>query len=238
MKTGSQVFKTAIFDNIDNTIEVISVQTAPGSETNKFTVCNAKWAVPGGTFTDPDNFVWPITVVDFDTNEIWALSPSDDAVPIFYGEVLSLRMPEFWSGTRANVNDELAARQADSVAQIGPIIWLKEVIRLRIPPQSGPKMKKFQFTWACLNFYDDLKHLNADRHNLVLYPMTQLGQETLDTIDRVVGLERPGYCESFEFSRFATEGKDGFEKLIIDLSLSGTSYTADVEVDETHYCKC
>lgn len=238
MKTGKQVFETSIFNNIDNTIEVTAVFDPPGIDQFDFEVCNAKWAKAGDTFMDSNTDTWQMLSVDYETNRIVALLPGETAQPIYYGEILQLRMPEFWSGTRANVNEELANRQADSTIQFGPILWLKEVIRLRIPPQSGPNTRKFQFTWACLDFYDDAKHVNADRHNLVIYPMTQLGQEVLDTIDRVNGLERPEYCDSFEFSRFATESKDGFEKLIIDLMLSGTSYTANVEVDEMHYCKC
>lgn len=238
MKTGRQVFKSVIFDNIDNSIEVISVENSPIPGGNLFTVCNPKWAMAGLSFRDPNGLIWTITYIDYETNQISTLLPSEDAVPIFFNEVLLLQLPVFWSGTRINVNEELSARQADSEAQVGPIVWLKEPIHLKLPPQSGPNIARFQFTWACLDFYNDQSQLNADRHDKIIYPMTQLGKEILDTIDRVVGIERPEACDSFEFSRFATESKDGFEKLIIDLALSGTSYTARVEVDEMHYCEC
>lgn len=236
MRTGKQIFEKSILDNIDNTVEVLTI-IDQGELFVEFKVCDPKWLTPGEGFLDAQNETWGVSSVDLDEFIVRALRPSDDA-HLEYGATIYLNKPVFISGTPLNANQELTLEQEAGVAIVYPIVWLKESIRLKIPPQSASAARWFDFEWFCLMSYNYNVALNNDRHRLAIYPMTQLGQEILNTIDRVWGLTRESDAESRELSRFGKETQQGFESYLLQLNVSGTAYSAKIRVDEAHLCEC
>lgn len=236
MRTGKQVFEDVILSQIDNTVEVLTI-IAEDALTITFRVCDPKWLMPGDSFIDSNDQNWSVISVDVNEFIVKAGRLQDD-FNLQYGAIIFLTKPTFISGTRLNAQQELTLRQEAGQAVPSLLVWLKESIKLRIPPKNASAARWFDFNWFCLTEYDYRSALNNDRHQKAIYPMTQLGQEILNTIDRIMGVERNDDCESHELSRFGVETKDGFESYILQLNVSGTSYSAKIRVDEVHLCEC
>lgn len=236
VRTGKQVFESAILANLDLTVEVLTIVDDSDPIFN-FKVCDPKWMVPGSSFLDQYNVTWSVGAIDYETNTIFSGYPGE-VVPLQYGDIIRIQRPTFWSGTPLNVDQEQKLKEQADVALVPPIVWLVETIRLKIPPQNKSAARYFMFKWFCLDLYNQADWLNDDRHARIIFPMTQLGEEILKTIDRTWGTEREVDCDSVELSRYATEAPEGFREYLVDKNLSGTFYSSTIRVDESHLCEC
>ena len=236
VKTGIQVFRKLIIDQLDLTVEVLDIIAFAGTEI-VFKVCNLKWINAMQNFTGPGEIIWKVTKVDVENDVVYATGPIG-ATSLEYGNIIQIQKPTLWSGTPLSVNGEYHLMDDAGVPLTLPIVWLLESIPLSIPPKDASAAAKFKLKWFCLEIYDVYSHLNADRHTLCVFPMTQLGREILQVIDRGITVRREVDCESHELSRIGTETAKGFVSNRLDLNLSGTSYATTVIVDDNHYCKC
>lgn len=233
MKTGKQIFQELILDKIDRTVTVKSIVSVSSTEI-VFTVCRTKWMRVGQSFSF-GAATFNIINVDIDTNTVTSTVSEDGEFAV--GSELLIVNPTFLSGTPLNLNGENKLRDRAGVDLVMPIVWLFESISGSIPEFTETDVVSFDFDFYCLDLYNYEDWLNDDRHAKCIYPMTQLRDEILNTIDREFGIERNGKADFTEFSRFGREDENGFKKYILDLNLSGIECRISVEIDREG-CNC
>lgn len=235
IKTGRQVFKEQIFDNIDLTIRVKSVVS--DSDPNVvFTVCDLKWLKPGVNITDSNNELWLVNTIDYETKQITGLRPNA-SLELKTGTVFTLNAPAFRSGTPMNLNGEIGLEEEADIFTTFPIIWLLESIKGRRLNRNNVLDREYYFQWYALDETNISDFNNEQRHFNGVMPMTQLGESVIDAIEKNPQIQIPNSYEFNEFNLFGRESKSGFEDYILNKNLSGVGYRASVSVSKS-VCDC
>jgi len=234
LKTGKQIFKEFIVDQIDRSITVQSIVDITLT-TYEFTVCGTKWMTEGQIFT-LNGYDWTIVSVDIESNTIISTIPDELAV-INKNDTILIQTPTFLSGTPKNLNGENQLRDRNGVTLVMPIIWLLESLSGSDMTKENYHAKEFDFQFYCLTLFNGEDWLNDDRHSKCVFPMTQLKDEILRVIDYSYDVNRDSDSSFTEFSRFGREDSSGFQKYILDLNLSGVECQITVQVDRDN-CNC
>ena len=235
IKTGRQVFKEQIFDNIDLTISVDSVIS--DSDPNVvFTVCDLKWLKNNSVLYDVNNEEWAISSIDYNTKTIIGLRPNA-IEPLKKGIIFKMPAPMFKSGTPRNLNNEIGLDEEAEIETRYPIIWLLESIKGRGFNRESSQGRSFDFNWYALDETSISDYNNEQRHLNGVVPMSQLGEAVIQAIESNTMLKISDNYDFNELNLFGRESASGFETYILNKNLSGVGYRASVSAFKS-VCEC
>lgn len=237
IKTGSQFFKTNIFDKINNEVQIseIILESDP-----RYTIrlCDVKWLRVPGTLTVSDDEAWLVTKVDYNTMVVDLERPTPEA-ELKVGQRVRIDSPIFKSGTQLNLNAEEAHKRDNGIILEPLFIWLVETVKGRELLQTENGGAQFEFVF-CILFTlnkDIADTYNNERHIDGVIQATQLRSEIKRILDNTNGITRESAIEFIEYNLFGRETKQGIEKYILDANLSGIECRVTVKATRK-MCNC
>ena len=218
-----------IVSNIDYTI-IGEVDNNIG----KNTFCRTKWAREGKQIQNLDTLY---------TFNVIYVQPDDyiDALPVGAGTFQSgtylLPIPFYIHGTKKATNREWTISTNDLTAKT-PIIWLLGPVRYTAFGRESSLEYEADLRIFFLDETDPTQYYTEDHMQQVVYPMEQLAESFLETLEADVNYKTLERWEIIEFSRFGTEQDNGFFQNILDANLSGVELRLTLTRYKNNICKC
>jgi len=200
----------------------------------KNTFCQTKWARKGKRIQNLDtNFTFNIINVEEDYYI--------DALPVGAGTFGSgpyeLPAPFYIHGTKKATNREWTISTND-LTQKTPIIWLLGPVRYTAFGRESSKEYEADLRLFFLDETDPTNYYTEDHLEQVVWPMEQLANEFLLTLQNDSNYATIDQWEVIEFSRFGTEQDNGFFQNILDANLSGVELRFTLTRYKKNICKC
>lgn len=243
MKDPIEIFRSEIYDRLDNTVVITEVLTN-GFDTQLIRICEPKWMYKGipilyygssGFTVNKFNETIIFNGVE-EKNIIEIGKPFEFSQGVQVGDVLEIKMPTLINGTRIAVKDEFKILTDYDVTQGVPLIWIHETIRGKMYDVNSPWEREVSYIVFLLNEIQHEIMTNAKR-TMGVAPMYKL----LSEISEIVRDKRLIWCDGdideTSFSEFGTEDKNGIRKQILDANLGGLEIRFTGKVFKEN-CKC
>jgi hypothetical protein len=200
----------------------------------KNTFCQTKWARKGKRIQNLDTL---LTFNIINVEEDYYI----DALPVGAGTFGSgtyvLPAPFYIHGTKKATNREWTISTND-LTQKTPIIWLLGPVRYTAFGRESSKEYEADLRLFFLDETDPTNYYTEDHLEQVVYPMEQLANEFLLTLQNDSNYATIDQWEVIEFSRFGTEQDNGFFQNILDANLSGVELRFTLTRYKNNICKC
>lgn len=218
-----------VVKNIDTTI-IGEVDNNIG----KNTFCDTKWARAGKQIVNLET-LYTFNIIDVEEDE-WI-----DALPVGAGTFQSgpyqLPAPFYIHGTKKATNREWTISTND-LTQKTPIIWLLGPVRYTAFGRESSKEYEADLRLFFLDETDPTNYYTIDHMEQVVYPMEQLANAFLLSLQNDPNYASIDQHEVIEFSRFGTEQDNGFFQNILDANLSGVELRFTLTRYKNNICKC
>jgi len=215
-----------LVSGIDTTISVVWNNAEQRGET-----CETKWVRKGKLLTvGIDAFI----VDGVEPNE-W-ITVQQAPPPTFEG-IVNIPVPFYIHGTKKATNREWTISTND-LTQKTPIIWLLGPVRYTAFGRESSKEYEADLRLFFLDETDPTNYYTEDHMEQVVYPMEQLANEFLLTLQNDANYASIDQWEIIEFSRFGTEQDNGFFQNILDANLSGVELRMTLTRFKNNICKC
>lgn len=215
-----------LVNGIDTTISVVWNNDEQRGET-----CNTKWVRKGKVLTvGIDSFI----VDNVEPNE-W-ITVQQTPPPTFEG-IVSIPVPFYIHGTKKATNREWTISTND-LTQKTPIVWLLGPVRYTAFGRESSKEYEADLRLFFLDETDPVNYYTDDHLEQVVYPMEQLANAFLLTLQNDSNYASIDQWEVIEFSRFGTEQDNGFFQNILDANLSGVELRFTLTRYKNNICNC
>ena len=200
----------------------------------KNTFCQTKWARAGKQIVNLET-LYTFNIIDVEEDE-WI-----DALPVGAGTFQSgpyqLPAPFYIHGTKKATNREWTISTND-LTQKTPIIWLLGPVRYTAFGRESSKEYEADLRLFFLDETDPTNYYTIDHMEQVVYPMEQLANAFLLSLQNDPNYASIDQHEVIEFSRFGTEQDNGFFQNILDANLSGVELRFTLTRYKNNICKC
>lgn len=218
-----------IVANIDNIIVGVV-----DNNIGKNTFCHTKWARKGKRIQNTET-LYTFNIINVEVDEYI------DALPVGAGTFQSgpyaLPVPFYIHGTKKATNREWTISTNDLTAKT-PIIWLLGPVRYTAFGRESSKEYEADIRLFFLDETDPTNYYTEDHLEQVVFPMEQLANEFLNTLENDPNYQTLTQWEIIEFSRFGTEQDNGFFQNILDANLSGVELRMTLTRFKNNICKC
>lgn len=218
-----------IVANIDNIIVGVV-----DNNIGKNTFCHTKWARKGKRIQNMET-LYTFNIINVEVDEYI------DALPVGAGTFQSgpyaLPVPFYIHGTKKATNREWTISTNDLTAKT-PIIWLLGPVRYTAFGRESSKEYEADIRLFFLDETDPTNYYTEDHLEQVVFPMEQLANEFLNTLENDPNYKTLNQWEIIEFSRFGTEQDNGFFQNILDANLSGVELRMTLTRFKNNICKC
>ena len=215
--------------NIDNIIVGVV-----DNNIGKNTFCHTKWARKGKRIQNMET-LYTFNIINVEVDEYI------DALPVGAGTFQSgpyaLPVPFYIHGTKKATNREWTISTNDLTAKT-PIIWLLGPVRYTAFGRESSKEYEADIRLFFLDETDPTNYYTEDHLEQVVFPMEQLANEFLNTLENDPNYQTLNQWEIIEFSRFGTEQDNGFFQNILDANLSGVELRMTLTRFKNNICKC
>ena len=234
------IVKQQIFDKLDKTIKVKSLE--PVSGRLKMYVCGSvKWARVGKTLrTNTSLANFPIVSVDYVNNSMILDFPKDpEGAPISWtGDTGTLNDVYFFIGTPLRTNAEWLSFSNNEMLKT-PFIWLVEPTREKKLGVSSIIERESDIRLLLLDNNNSANWLTKNVHENRLGALYNLASEIENVAnDNVKWFKEIETVDVKNYTRFGTETPQGFEANIIDADLTGVEMRFTLKVIKQAYCNC
>jgi hypothetical protein len=233
------IVKQQIFDKLDKTIKVKSLEPSNGKL--KMYVCGSvKWARVGKTLrtnTSLSNF--PIVSVDYVNNSMILDFPLDgEGAPISWtGDTGTLNDVYFFIGTPLRTNAEWLSFSNNEMLKT-PFIWLVEPTREKKLGVSSIIERESDIRLLLLDNNNSANWLTKNVHENRLGALYNLASEIENVANNnVKWFKEIETVDVKNYTRFGTETPQGFEANIIDADLTGVEMRFTLKVIK-QACNC
>jgi hypothetical protein len=233
------IVKQQIFDKLDKTIKVKSLEPVSGKL--KMYVCGSvKWARVGKTLrTNTSLANFPIVSVDYVNNSLildFPLTPL--GVPISWtGDTGTLNDVYFFIGTPLRTNAEWLSFSNNEMLKT-PFIWLVEPTREKKLGVSSIIERESEIRLLLLDNNNSANWLTKNVHENRLGALYNLASEIENVAnDNVKWFKEIETVDVKNYTRFGTETPQGFEANIIDADLTGVEMRFTLKVIK-QACNC
>jgi hypothetical protein len=233
------IVKQQIFDKLDKTIKVKSLEPVSGKL--KMYVCGSvKWARVGKTLrTNTSLANFPIVSVDYVNNTLildFPLTPL--GAPISWtGDTGTLNDVYFFIGTPLRTNAEWLSFSNNEMLKT-PFIWLVEPTREKKLGVSSIIERESDIRLLLLDNNNSANWLTKNVHENRLGALYNLASEIENVAnDNVKWFKEIETVDVKNYTRFGTETPQGFEANIIDADLTGVEMRFTLKVIK-QACNC